>query len=374
MMVEILVAEGAEIVTVLDDTLNKHRGKEMCGAGWQYDGSAPKKGKKAKQTSYGVCFVIIGLAIRLPGISDRVFCLPYAARLWWPEKAKVKPQGLPYKTKTELGSDLINLTDSWLEDEERLRVVTDLAYCCETVLKGRPKGVHVTGRMKPSSALFGLVQAPTVRGPGRPRKKGDRLRTPASMFGDPNLKWSETKVFCYGKEITVLVHQFSAVWYHSAGEEALSVVLCRDPAGKYGDTVFFDTDVTASAKDIVERYAARWSIEITNRETKQLLGAADPQCRKELSVIRAPMFAYWAYSFVVLWFVQQFSTAKDLVADPAPWYRQKKNFTFSDMLAAARRSHFSLGISAKPGEINTSPKINQTRHARGNDHTRIAKL
>ena len=373
-LVETLIAEGFEILVVIDDTLNKHRGKEICGAGWQHDGSAPKPTKKAKQKGFGVCFVIIGLAIRLPGISDRVFCLPYAARLWWPPKAKVKPQGLPYKTKPQLALDLIHLSHSWLEEGERLRLVTDLGYCCETVLKGRPKDVHVTGRLLKTSALFGLVEPPALRRRGRPRKKGQRLPTPKAMFGDPNLSWSEVKVFCYGKEIRLMVHQFTALWYHSAGEEALSVVLCRDPSGKHPDTVFYDTDPTASAADIVGRYAARWSIEVTNRETKQLLGAAEPQCRKEISVIRAPMFAYWAYSLVVLWFVRQFSTAKNLVADPAPWYRQKRNFTFSDMLAAARRSHFSVGISSKASEINTLPKVNRTRHESGLDHTRSAKL
>ena len=374
MMVEILIAEGVEIVVVGDDTLNKHRGKEICGAGWQYDGSAPKQSKKAKQKGFGVCFVIIGLAIRLPGISDRVFCLPYAARVWWPIKVKVKPSSLPRKTKPELLLDLINLTRSWLKEGEHLRVVTDSAYCCETVLKGRPEDVHVTGRLIKRAALFSPVKPQGIRGRGRPRQKGDRLPTPAVMFQDPTLKWTEIKVFCYGKTIRLLVHQFTALWYHSAGERAISVVLCRDPNGKYADTVFFDTDVTACASAIIGWYARRWSIEVTNRETKQLLGAADPQCRKENAVFRTPMFAYWAYSFVVLWFVQQFSTAKNLVDEPAPWYRQKKNFTFSDMLAAARRSYFSIGISAKAGEINASPKINQTRYAREIDHTRIAKL
>ncbi len=374
MMVETLIAEGVEIDIVADDTLNKHCGKHICGAGWQYDGSAPKNGKNGKKTRYGLCFVIVGLVIHLPGISDRAFCLPYAARLWWPEKAKVKPEGLPYKTKTELGLDLINLTHSWLQEGERLRVITDLAYCCQTVLKRRPKAVHVTGRMKPGSALFALLETPTVRGPGRPRKKGKRLPTPCAMFEDSNLKWSEIDVFCYGKQIRLQVHEFTALWYHSAGGEAITVVLCRDPSGKYADTVFFDTDVTASAKDIVERYAARFSIEITNRETKQLLGAENPQCRKQNSVIRAPMFAYWAYSFVVLWFVQQFSTAKTLVADPPPWYKRKRHYTFSDMLAAARRSHFSIGILAKAGEVKPLPNIKQTSHTRGIDHARIAKL
>jgi len=370
-LVETLIAEGIEILVVLDDTLNKHCGKKICGAGWQHDGSAPAH---VKQTGYGVCFVIVGLAIHLPHISDRVYCLPYAARLWWPPKAKVKPQDQPYKKKPELGLELINLTHSWLKARERMRVCADLGYCCETVLKGRPADVHFTGRLRKDAALYALIQGPVIPRRGRPRKKGRRLPTPAAMFQDSNLKWTETEVFCYGKKITLMVHQFTALWYHSAGQRPLSVVLCRDPNGKYGDTVFFDTDVTASAQDIIQRYGTRWSIEVTNRETKQLLGAAEPQCRKELSVIRAPMFAYWSYSFVVLWFVRQFATAKNLVAQPAPWYRQKKDITFSDMLAAARRSHFRLRILSEACDINDLRKINLPRNTRGLDHARSAKL
>jgi hypothetical protein len=370
-LVDTLIEVGAEIRVVVDDTLNKHRGKKICGAGWQHDGSAPKH---TKQTGYGVCFVLIGLAVRIPQISDRFFCLPYAARLWWPPKAKVKPEGLPYKTKPQIGLELINLTRSWLREGERMRVVADLGYCCETILKGRPKDVHVTGRIRTDSALFAPVQTPTSSKRGRPRKKGHRLPTPAAMFQDPNLKWSEIKAFCYGTEIRLMVHQFTALWYHSAGIERITILLCRDPNGRHPDIVFFDTDIQATPQQIIERYGSRWSIEITNRETKQLLGAADPQCRSENSVMRAPMFAYWAYSFVVLWFVRQYSTAKNLVADPAPWYRKKKSITFSDMLAAARRSHFFIPISSEAPEINELRKINGPRYSRDFKRSGIAKL
>jgi hypothetical protein len=370
-LVDTLMAQDVEIRVVLDDTLNKHRGPKICGAGWQHDGSAPKR---MKHTGYGVCFVIIGLAIELPEITDRVFCLPYAARLWWPPKAKVKPQGQPYKKKSELALDLINLTYSWLEKGERLRLIADYGYCCDTVIKGRPKDVHVTGRLLPGASLFAVVEPSTVRGRGRPRKRGDRLPMPATMFRDPNLTWSKIKAVCYGKEVTLMVHQFTALWYHSAGQEPLSIVLCRDPKGRYSDTVFFDTDLTAKASDIIARYSIRWSIEITIRETKQLLGAAEPQCRSQQSVIRAPMFSYWAYSFVVLWFVRQFAAAKNLVADPGPWYQRTKVFTFSDMLAAARRSHFSLRISSQASQSNIIQKINQPRYTRGVKHTGTAKL
>jgi hypothetical protein len=370
LLVKCLLLAGAEIQTVLDDTLNKHRGPEICGAGWQHDGSASQPGKK---TGYGLCFVIIGLAVRLPGISDRVFCLPFAARLWWPRKAKVRPSG-PYKTKPTLAVELITLTRSWLEDGQSMRVVHDAAYCCETVIKGRPKDVHITGKIRKDSALYALPEVPAVRGRGRPRKKGHRLPTPGEMFANPSLAWTEIKAICYGKERTVLVYQLTALWYNSAGEEPLNLVLSRDPTGKCKDTVFFDTDPLATAGEIIERYAERWSIEVTNCETKHLLGAAEPQCRKENSVNRAPMFAYWAYSFVVLWFVNQFHTAKDLVAAPPPWYRRKTNYTFSDMLAAARRSHFSLIISEEARETIKLRNNHGPRRQRGVTLTQSAKL
>ena len=96
-------------LAVIDDTLNNLVGRKICGAATQHDGAAPKTGKPV---GYGVCFVTIGLAVRLPGISDRVFCLPFAARLWWPKKAKTKPKGARYKTKTQLAAQLIKLTRS----------------------------------------------------------------------------------------------------------------------------------------------------------------------------------------------------------------------------------------------------------------------
>ncbi len=107
LLVETLVPRGAEILLVVDDTLNKHRGKKISGAGWQHDGSAV--GDKKKK-GYGLCFVIIGLAVRLNGIAERVFCLPYAARLWWPPRAKVKPATMTYKTKPRL-ADPISRSD-----------------------------------------------------------------------------------------------------------------------------------------------------------------------------------------------------------------------------------------------------------------------
>lgn len=353
-VVETLLPDATEFELVIDDTLNNHVGPKICGAGFQHDGAAPKGGKKI---GYGVCFVTIGLVVRLPGISGRVFCLPYAARLWWPKKTKVKPKGTRYKTKTKLAMELIKLTRSWLDSSMTLRVIVDGAYSNNTLIMKRPQGVHITGKLRTDAALYSLVEPEQPRKRGRPRKKGQRLPTPHYFFNDSNTMWEAMWISLYGKETIISTHQLLAIWYKAAGNEPLSIVLVKDPCGEYPDTAYFDTDTQASDQETITRYSHRWSTEITNRETKTLLGSADPQCRHEKSVARAPMTAYWSYSLVVLWFVSQLRMGKDLFVRTAPWYLRKKNITFSDMPAAARRSHFAPVISRDHGEYRKFPKI-----------------
>ncbi|MGC8602510.1 MAG: transposase [Desulfomonilaceae bacterium] len=121
-IVDGLLPDCAEIEVVIDDTLNNCVGKKICGAGLQHDGNAPKTGKPI---GYGFCFLIIGVAVSLPGISNRAFCLPCAARLWWPEKAKIRPKESVYKTKPELAEDLVRLTRSWIDSSIILRIIVD---------------------------------------------------------------------------------------------------------------------------------------------------------------------------------------------------------------------------------------------------------
>jgi hypothetical protein len=370
-IVDTLLPGVTEIELVLDDTLNDHMGKMIFGAGFQHDGDAPKTGKPI---GYGVCFVIIGVAVRLPGISDRVFCLPYAARLWWPEKAKVKPVGRKHKSKSELGAELISLTRSWLDPSITLRVIVDGGYSNKQLLQDRPKGVHITGKVRVDGALYAPVEQGLLKGRGRPRKKGNRLPTPRSLFdGYWGSQWEWIWISLYGQQTMVCIRRFEAIWYKAAGNELLSIALVRDPAGKYPDTAFFDTDTTASDHQTIKRFTHRWSIEITNRETKSLLGSADAQCRLEASVTRAPLMAYWSYCLVVLWFVDQWRKGKDLLIYSAPWYA-KRSITFSDMLAAARRSHFSTGISRDPRKHHSSTKIFTARFTRGPEALKRAKL
>jgi hypothetical protein len=371
LMVETLFPGVRELILVIDDTLNNRVGKKVCGAGFQHDGAASQGGKKI---GYGVCFVIVGLAVRLPGISDRVFCLPYAARLWWPKSSKVKPRGRSYKTKPELALELIVLTRSWVKPEITLRVVVDGGYSNSTVVKDRPAGVHITGKVRKDAVLYAPPDPHSVpAGRGRPRKKGKGLAKPSVRFNHYDTAWDALFIELYGKETVVLADQFNAIWYRVGGNEILSIVLVRDPDGAYPDTVLFDTDTHSTDLEIIKRFSHRWSIEITNRETKHLLGSADPQCRCENSVSRAPLMAYWSYCLVVVWFVSQFTRGKDFLFPRTPWY-PKKHITFSDMMAAARRSHMVPRILVDPALKQELPKFNVARSPRQPAAFKKAKL
>jgi len=362
-----------EVVCVVDDTLNKHWGKKICGAGYQHDGSVPKGERPVR---FGVCFVLIGVMVRLPGLSERVFCLPFAARLWWPDNAPVKPKSLLVRKKPELARELIATVRDWLDDDIGLRVVTDIGYSTKTILKDRLPGVRITGKIRTHSALHEVWETdPQIpRRRGRQNKKGKRLPQPKAMFASADTGWRNSRIRLYGKDVSMLVHEFKAVWARSAGNVPLKIVLARDPKGVHDDSVFFDTDPDRPAEEILSTYSGRWSVEIAIRETKGLLGCADPQCRSEKSVFRAPMISYWAYCLVVVWFVEQYRGGASLSFIRAPWYPHKKDISFSDMLAAARRSHFTALSSCESAYTQTLPKFNPARSTRQTDLSKRAKL
>jgi hypothetical protein len=74
-----------------------------------------------------------------------------------------------------------------------------------------------------------------------------------------------------------------------------------------------------------------------------------------------------------VWFVDQFRKGKEFFLRKVPWY-SKKNITFSDMLAAARRSHLSQGFLVERGAKQNKPKTTFTRFTRRPDSQKRAKL
>src|SRR5712692_9561394 len=67
------------------------------------------------------------------------------------------------------------------------------------------------------------------------------------------------------------------------------------------DLALVSTDLTATQAQIIERYAARWSVEVAFEDAKQIFGVGDARNHKADAVRRAVPFALTCQTLTTLW-------------------------------------------------------------------------
>jgi hypothetical protein len=157
----------------------------------------------------------------------------------------------------------------------------------------------------------------------------------ASWANDAQQPWQELVFDQFGLHATLLVKTVHALYYKAGKDRLLTIVLVRDVLGKRPDQMFYCTCLDWDARKILSEYSARWSIEVTFENSKQLLGLEDPANRKEKAVRRTAPMALFLYSLIVLWFHQV--GHRHLHFPDRPWYRRKEEPSFADMLTTLRR-------------------------------------
>jgi hypothetical protein len=209
--------------------------------------------------------------------------------------------------------------------------------------------------MRRDAALYEAAPPRTGK-PGRPRKKGKRLETPAEMATKlSNDKFSALRVDFRGKERDLLVWSRPVLWYTTDPDHLVLLVIVRDPTGVMHDDFFFSTDLEAPPGYVASVYAGRWSIECVNREVKQCLRAEDPQSWKGNGPERAASLSLWLYAAIWTWYFPNFGTTTTWTT--RPWYQKKAAPSFLDALATLRRCLWSERISPTSSSGPLNPKI-----------------
>ena len=170
-MIERFVPVSEPLLLAVDLTVFKRSGRKVYAARWLYDGAGPAKHRALR---FGNGFMVLGVLVRLPGLGERVWCLPVLARLWLPGPRPRRRRKAPEarKTQPELARELIELIAARYP-HRRIDVVGDGAFAA-TALRGLPAHVTLTVRLR-LNAVIHAEPAPST-GPGRPRKKGDTAR------------------------------------------------------------------------------------------------------------------------------------------------------------------------------------------------------
>jgi SRSO17 transposase len=345
-----ILAPGATLLWAVDDTLCRKRGLTLYGTGMHYD---PLISSRAKAlVSWGHDWVVLCLIVAHPfWAPTKVFALPVAFRLYKNRqgltkgkkvkkgKKKAKKGARPpvdpnHRTRPELALELIRLVAGWFPDDEII-VTGDSAYGGESVLSHLPAKVHLISHVHAKGALYEPAPPKAEKTKGPPRKKGKRLPGMAEWAADPVQPWTELKFDQFGFHATVTVKTIQALYYTAGHDRLLTIVLVHDVEGKRPDQMFYCTKLDWTAEQILSAYACRWAIECTFENCKQLLGLEDPANRLPKAVERTAPMALIVYSLVVVWFHQ---TGHEFLRFPiSPWYPQKAEPSFGDLLTTLRR-------------------------------------
>jgi len=106
--------------------------------------------------------------------------------------------------------------------------------------------------------------------------------------------------------------------------DTVRVILVRDTGHRmttstaHGyDIALVTTDLTATAQEIIARYAARWSIEVTFFDVTNILGVGQARNRVPKAVRRTVPFGLFCHSILILWYALHGHDPHDATQDPA---------------------------------------------------------
>jgi len=369
-----------EIVAVVDDTLCHKGGPHLFGAGMHHDGSRSAYGwlgGARRLLSFGHKWVLLSVRVPCPWNPDRGWAVPILFRLYRNRKSSPRAE---YKKRSELAVDLLGILTAWLPEDRRLHLTGDRDYACQTVVRRLPAGVDITGPVPLDAALF--KRPGRSRPKGRPRRKGQRLPNPKRIAARKRRGWRRISLVLYGRSVTLCVWSRVCLWYTVARSHPVRIVVTRDPKGRAKPKAFFCTDPARSVEEILQTYAQRWDLEVAIRNAKQMLGLEDPQNgfwrrkhghrsdtrrpgphprgrRGEQAVKHTVPLVLVAYALILVWYLRQGEWKRDVATAKrlAPWYRQKSEPAFADMLAALRRDLWAARLSQNPDASAHSQKL-----------------
>lgn len=103
----------------------------------------------------------------------------------------------------------------------------------------------------------------------------------------------------YGKTVTLRLREVVAWW--PAVDGPVLVVIARDPQRKHRVAYLLSTDLTMTARAVVEAFARRWTIEQLFSVAKNQMGFDSAEVRTERSVLRHAALAMAMVTWVEVW-------------------------------------------------------------------------
>ncbi len=346
------------ITLLVDDTLAHKRGKCVWGLGWFRDAVASTKKRVA--TASGHNWVVVAVAVCLPGTGIPILALPLVARLHLPGK------GQP--SCPELARQMLTQVLEWFPDR-RFSLVGDGAYATKTLLGELDPRVSFVGRLRGDAAVYDpRVPAPKRGKRGPKAKKGKRLPSPKEAAAKADRKrtpvgpwvWHEVEVTVYGRRRRLKTLTYEVVWPTVLGLRPIRVAVVRDPEAKMKDAYLFTTDTQARVQWVITQFAWRWSIEVLFRASKQVMDIEAPQHWSQASVEKVAPWVWSMQSVIMVWYLTAGRTlpeAEELRGLLGEW---DSEWSLRHMVQVLRRAILNATINTDSAEVGELREMVQT--------------
>jgi hypothetical protein len=355
LLVVTCLAPDAPLLLVIDETLERRRGRQIAWRSWLRDPLRSGAGKPV--LSQGVRWLCVALLVPVPW-SRRLWACPFLTVPVLAPATSAK-LGKPHRTTIDRAQTAICLVRRWQPGRAVVLIgdggfaATALGQTCRTL----PATTLVT-RLRLDAALYDPPPPPVPGRRGRKPQKGARQPTLKTRLADPTTTWERVTVPWYGGTTKPLDLATDTALWHRAGIAPLPIrwVLLRDPAGSMKPAALCCTDPTMAATQIVAWFIARWNREVTFEEVRAHLGLETQRQWSTRAMGRTTPCLRGLFSLVVL--LAKTLHSQDLPRRHAAWYA-KEEATFADALAAVRghrRTRTNFHDSATQVEMIQIPR------------------
>jgi hypothetical protein len=316
----------------IDDTIERRWGANIKARGIYRDAVRSSHSHFVKAS--GLRWLSLMWLTQVPW-AQRIWALPFLTVLA-PSERYYQDKVRSYKKLTDWARQMIYQLRRWLPQCE-LVVVGDNSYAVLELLDACQRlanPVTLVTRLRLDAALY--EPAPPYSGQGRPRKKGRRLPTLATLLTDVSTQWGQMSVAWYQGTVRPMeIATSTALWYHT-GKPPVPIrwVLIRDPLQQYESVALLCTNLTYASEQIIEWFVRRWSIEVTYEESRAHLGVETQRQWSDLAILRTTPALLGLFSWITLVAHSLFQTQAPPIQHAA-WY-QKPLPTFADALATVR--------------------------------------
>jgi len=243
---------------------------------------------------------------------------------------------------TQLMSSLRQMLDAAGAPDKLLVLAVDGSFCNRTVFSAPRDRTAIIARARKDAVLCGRAPPPSRRFYAAEKFNPEQVRQ------DEVIPWQTSKLFYGGKRRRIRYKQLPDVYWRSgARQQPLRLlVVAPTPYRKRKSVKLYyrrpayllTTDLSSSARQLLQIYFDRWQIEVNHREEKDTLGVGQAQLWNETAVPKQPVLAVAAYSALLLASLLALGPLRGPAYAPLPkWRRHARRPSCLDLITLLRQ-------------------------------------